>query len=46
VATGVNGHVVYRNGEFREGYGQTAKSGRFLRASDGTRPTADVAVHA
>jgi N-acyl-D-aspartate/D-glutamate deacylase len=32
VATGVNGAVVYRNGEFREGYGTTAKSGRFLRA--------------
>jgi N-acyl-D-aspartate/D-glutamate deacylase len=32
VATGVNGAVVYRNGEFREGYGTTVKSGRFLRA--------------
>jgi N-acyl-D-aspartate/D-glutamate deacylase len=46
VATAVNGHVVYRNGGFRDGYGQTARSGRFLRASDGTRPTADVAVPA
>ncbi len=35
VATGVNGAVVLRNGQFREGYGTTAKSGRFLRA--GTR---------
>jgi N-acyl-D-aspartate/D-glutamate deacylase len=34
VATGVNGAVVFRNGEFREGYGTTAKSGRFLRAGD------------
>ncbi|MGH3674994.1 MAG: N-acyl-D-amino-acid deacylase family protein [Mycobacterium sp.] len=33
VATGVGGTVVYRNGEFRDGYGQTAKSGRFLRAA-------------
>ena len=32
VATGVNGTVVFRNGEFREGYGTTVKSGRFLRA--------------
>jgi N-acyl-D-aspartate/D-glutamate deacylase len=32
VATGVNGTVVYRNGQFCEGYGTTAKSGRFLRA--------------
>ena len=30
VATGVNGEVVFRNGEFREGYGETVKSGRFL----------------
>ena len=32
VATGVNGTVVYRNGEFRDGYGKTVKSGRFLKA--------------
>jgi N-acyl-D-aspartate/D-glutamate deacylase len=32
VATGVNGAVVYRNGEFRDGYGKTTKSGRFLAA--------------
>lgn len=32
VATGVNGAVVYRNGQFRDGYGTTAKSGNFLRA--------------
>jgi N-acyl-D-aspartate/D-glutamate deacylase len=32
VATGVGGTVVYRNGEFVEGYGTTVKSGHFLRA--------------
>ena len=32
VATGVNGAVVFRNGEFGDGYGQTVKSGRYLRA--------------
>lgn len=32
VATGVGGTVVFRNGEFRDGYGTTVKSGRFLRA--------------
>ena len=32
VATGVNGTVVFRNGQFCEGYGTTVKSGRFLRA--------------
>lgn len=32
VATGVGGAVVFRNGEFRDGYGSTARSGRFLRA--------------
>lgn len=38
VATGVNGSVVFRNGQFCDGYGTTAKSGRFLRA--GTREPA------
>jgi N-acyl-D-aspartate/D-glutamate deacylase len=37
VATGVNGTVVYRNGQFCEGYGTTMKSGRFLRADEGQR---------
>ena len=37
VATGVNGTVVYRDGQFREGYGTTAKSGRFLRAGQPAR---------
>ncbi|CPR12610.1 D-amino acid aminohydrolase [Mycobacterium bohemicum DSM 44277] len=32
VATGVGGAVVFRQGRFREGYGQTVKSGRYLRA--------------
>ena len=35
VATGVNGTVVFRNGEFCDGYGTTAKSGRYLRAGAG-----------
>jgi N-acyl-D-aspartate/D-glutamate deacylase len=35
VATGVNGTVVYRNGQFCEGYGTTVKSGRFLAAGAG-----------
>ncbi|HEV7422245.1 MAG TPA: amidohydrolase family protein [Mycobacterium sp.] len=32
VATGVNGTVVFRNGQFCEGYARTVKSGRFLPA--------------
>lgn len=32
VATSVGGTVVYRNGQFCQGYGTTMKSGRFLRA--------------
>ncbi|CAJ1499231.1 N-acyl-D-amino-acid deacylase family protein [[Mycobacterium] holstebronense] len=35
VATAVGGTVVFRNGQFCDGYGTTVKSGRFLRA--GTR---------
>lgn len=31
-ATAVGGVVVFRNGQFRDGYGTTVKSGRFLRA--------------
>ncbi|MDT7759107.1 MAG: hypothetical protein QOH27_5005 [Mycobacterium sp.] len=34
VATGVNGHVVFRAGEFCDGYGETTKSGQFLRADE------------
>jgi N-acyl-D-aspartate/D-glutamate deacylase len=33
VATGVGGQIVYRSGTFRDGYGETVKSGRFLRAA-------------
>ncbi|OQZ90810.1 hypothetical protein BST11_11640 [Mycobacterium alsense] len=32
VATGVGGAVVFGKGEFRDGYGQSVKSGRYLRA--------------
>ena len=32
VATGVGGAVVFRKGQFRDGYGETVKSGRYLRA--------------
>ncbi len=32
VATAVGGTVVFRNGQFCDGYGTTLKSGRFLRA--------------
>lgn len=37
VATAVNGAVVFRDGEFRDGYGETVKSGRYLRAGSETR---------
>lgn len=37
VATGVNGAVVFRNGQFRDGYGKTVKSGRFLKAGQTER---------
>ena len=37
VATGVNGAVVFREGEFRDGYGETVKSGRFLKAGQPAR---------
>ena len=40
VATGVNGAIVFRNGEFRDGYGKTVKSGRYLRAAAGQRQLA------
>jgi N-acyl-D-aspartate/D-glutamate deacylase len=35
VATGVGGAVVFGHGEFRDGYGTTTRSGRFLRAGAG-----------
>jgi N-acyl-D-aspartate/D-glutamate deacylase len=37
VATGINGEVVFRKGEFRVGYGETVKSGRFLKAGQSQR---------
>ncbi len=44
VATGVGGAVVFRTGQFREGYGRTVKSGRYLRA--GVRQAAVVSAGA
>jgi N-acyl-D-aspartate/D-glutamate deacylase len=38
VATAINGAVVFRNGQFRDGYGTTVKSGRFLRAAGAAHP--------
>ena len=35
VATGVGGAIVFRDGQFRDGYGKTVKSGRYLRAGAG-----------
>jgi len=41
VATGVGGAVVFRKGQFggqfRDGYGRTVKSGRYLRAGERAR---------
>ena len=42
VATGVNGAVVFRNGEFLDGYGKTVKSGRFLKAGASQRERVSV----
>jgi N-acyl-D-aspartate/D-glutamate deacylase len=44
VATGVGGAVVFRAGEFRDGYGQTVKSGRYLRAGQKVRSTVEVSA--
>ncbi len=41
VATAVNGQVVYRGGQFRDGYGATGRSGRFLKAGSTTRRAND-----
>lgn len=46
VATSVNGEVVFRSGQFREGYGKTAKSGKFLRAKGTEQRTTAPAVTA
>jgi N-acyl-D-aspartate/D-glutamate deacylase len=40
VATGVGGAVVFRNGQFRDGYGKSVKSGRYLRAAAGRSQSA------
>jgi N-acyl-D-aspartate/D-glutamate deacylase len=44
IATSVNGQIVYRGGEFRDGYGDTVKSGRFLRAANAARSSATAAT--
>ena len=44
IATGVNGAVVFRKGEFCEGYGETMKSGRFLKAGVGQSQRKGVSV--
>ncbi|MEZ0353563.1 amidohydrolase family protein [Mycobacterium sp. pR1184] len=44
VATGVGGAVVFRAGEFRDGYGQTVKSGRYLRAGQKVRSAVKVSA--
>ncbi|OJZ67998.1 hypothetical protein BRW65_25530 [Mycobacterium paraffinicum] len=46
VATGVGGAVVFRAGRFREGYGQTVKSGRYLRAGQRHRGQSAVKIGA
>jgi N-acyl-D-aspartate/D-glutamate deacylase len=38
VATGVGGAVVFAKGQFRDGYGQTVQSGRYLRAGERHAP--------
>ena len=43
-ATGVGGAIVFRDGHFREGYGETVKSGRYLRAGSGQRQLAGTRV--
>ncbi len=42
IATGVNGAVVFRRGEFRDGYGKTVKSGHFLKAGASQRERVSV----
>ncbi|OKH67037.1 hypothetical protein EB73_18835 [Mycobacterium sp. SWH-M3] len=40
VVTAVNGQVVFRAGQFREGYGETVKSGHYLPARGARRAAA------
>ncbi|OBA87623.1 hypothetical protein A5662_25820 [Mycobacteriaceae bacterium 1482268.1] len=42
VATGVNGAIVFRDGQFSDGYGQSVKSGRFLKAGQSARESVSV----
>jgi N-acyl-D-aspartate/D-glutamate deacylase len=44
VATGVGGDIVFRNGQFREGYGRTMRSGRYLRADGRSRRAVPLSV--
>lgn len=44
LATGVGGTVVFRTGQFCDGYGTTVKSGRFLRAGAAHRPHPKIPV--
>lgn len=44
VATGVNGQIVYRKGEFCDGYGHRVKSGRFLKTRRRERDSSSTAV--
>lgn len=46
VATGVGGAVVFRGGRFCEGYGQTVRSGRYLRAGQPHRGRTAVSIGA
>lgn len=45
VATGVGGAVVFGGGRFRDGYGKTVKSGRYLRAGECARRRQGVLSH-
>jgi N-acyl-D-aspartate/D-glutamate deacylase len=44
VATGVGGDIVFRNGQFREGYARTMRSGRYLRADGRSRRAVPLSV--
>ena len=46
VATGVGGAVVFERGRFRDGYGQSVKSGRYLRAGERHAPASALKVGA
>jgi N-acyl-D-aspartate/D-glutamate deacylase len=44
VATRVGGDIVFRNGQFREGYARTMRSGRYLRADGRSRRAVPLSV--